>query len=286
MPYNPDCDSLSRESDPAVARVGSECVRHSDYSERLRIIDAGMEHAVGQFLSETPGQEYLRIWYDRVRFYGSETIALAEAIRDAVLYQQAEASGHIPSKEEVATARDNDRLRAETSSDYIRLVKLAYDGDEAGFREVLEKSQHPDLMRIRQDSDPAQMMASLADIDWRPLEQSLKEGEEFLQSIGVERYWQEVVPAKLRRDMAIDLLQAAALEASLDGPRADIPRLAWLDYQQQALADADIALTDAAPAHIFLHNTLAYLSDLLEAERNALEEEYRLFQQRPDQRQP
>ena len=285
LPYDWDCDSLARLSDPAVARAGDQCVRQSDYSERLRIIEAGMEHAVGQFLSDAPGQEYLRTWFDRVRFYGPETIALSEAIRDAALYQRAIDRGYAPSDEEVALVRDSDRLRSEHSGDYIMLVKLAQDEDLAGFTRVLSESRHPDLRNLRDNADPATLMASLAGIDWRPLEESLKEGEEYLQSIGVERYWQNIVPAKLRRDMAIDRLEEAVLSDSEEGPFADVVRLGWLDYQQQVLTDADIALTEAAPAYIYVHKIREYLSDLLEAERKPLEDEYRRFQQRSNQRQ-
>ena len=285
LPYNPDCDSLSLESDPAVARVGDQCVRQSDYSERLRLIEAGMEHAVGQFLADAPNLEYLRIWYDRVRFYGPETIALANAIRDAALYQRAMEGGHAPSGDEVSARRDADRLRSEHSDDYIMLVKLAQNQDLAGFTQLLSESRHPDLQNLLDDTSPSDLMASIVDNDWRQLEQSLREGEEYLQSIGVERYWREIVPAKLSRDMAIDRLEEAVLSDSEEGPFADVVRLGWLDYQQQVLTDADIALTEAAPAYIYVHKIREYLTDFLEAERKPLEDEYRRFQQRSNQRQ-
>ena len=280
LPYDPDCDSLALESDPAMARIGGQCVHQSDYSERLRLIEAGMEYAVGQFLADAPNLEYLRVWYDRVRFYGPETIALAEAVKQAALYQRAIDSGHAPSGAEVSARRDADRLRSEHSGDYIKLVRLAQNQDLAGFTRLMSESRHPDLQNLPDDTSPSDLMASIAGIDWRQLEQSLEEGEEYLQSIGPERYWQKIVPEKYRRELAIDYLEQEVLSDSEEGPFADVVRLGWLDYQQQLLSDADIALTEAAPAYIYVQKIREYLSDLLEAERNALEEEYRRFQQR------
>ena len=285
LPYRPDCDSLARRADPAIARVDAECIHLSDYTERLRIIEAATEYAEGQFLSNAPELEYLRQWYDRLSFYGPENIALADAIKDAALYQRAVADGHAPSGEAVSAARDEDRIRSESSYDYVQLVKLAHKQDDAGFVKLLHETRHPDLVRIREDSDPAQMMASLTEIDWRAMEQSLKEGEEYLESIGRERYWQEVAPAKLRRGMAVDNLENAILEASADGPYANVPRLAWLAYQQQVLEEVSIELTLAAPSQLLVPGALAYLADFLMAERNALELEYRRFLERREQRQ-
>ena len=147
----------------------------------------------------------------------------------------------------------------------------------------MEQSSHPDLMRIREESSLSDLMASLAQVDWRPLEMSLEEGEAYLVSIGRERYWQKILPAKLRRDMAVANLENAVLDSSADGPYAEMPRLAWLSYQREVIDDMEIALTIAAPAQLSIARTVEYLADLLEAERRALEDEYRRFQQRREE---
>ena len=284
LPYRPSCDALAGSSDPAIARVDSECVLLSEYSERLRLIEASVQYAEGEFLRDAPNLDYLRTWYDRVRSYGPDTIALADAVRNTALYQRAVIAGQTPSNEEVAAVRNLDRQRSESSGDYIQLVKLAQAGDEPGFREVLQLSKHPDLVRILEDSSPSDLMASLAEVDWRPLEQALEEGEAYLESIGSERYWQKILPAKLRRDMAVDNLENSVLDSSADGPYAETPRLAWLSYQREVIDEVEIALTIAAPARLSIDRTLEYLADLLEAERRALEDEYRRFQQRREER--
>ena len=147
----------------------------------------------------------------------------------------------------------------------------------------MEQSSHPDLMRIREDSSLSDLMASLAEVDWRPLEQALEEGEAYLESIGRERYWQKLLPAKLRRDMAVENLETTVLDSSADDPYAETPRLAWLSYQREVIDEVEIALTIAAPAQLSIAGTLEYLADLLEAERRALEDEYRRFQQRREE---
>ena len=283
LPYRPSCDSLARSGDPAIARVDGQCVLLSDYSESLRLIEASVQYAEGEFLRDAPNLDYLRTWYDRVRSYGPDTIALADAVRNTALYQRAVDAGQTPSNEEVAAARDRDLQRSESSGDYIQLVKLAQAGDKAAFTQLMEQSRHPDLIRIREDSSPSDLMASLAEVDWRPLERSLEEGEAYLESIGRERYWQEILPAKLRRDMAVDNLENSVLDSSANGPYAETPRLAWLSYQREVIDEVEIALTIAAPAQLSIAGTLEYLADLLEAERRALEDEYRRFQQRREE---
>ena len=184
--------------------------------------------------------DYQRGWSDRVNFYGPETIALADAIRDSALYQRAVADGHAPSQEEVSDRLDQYRLRSDTTYDLISLVKLAENQNRAGFRKLAEETRHPDVRRMLEDLTPSELMGTLEEIDWRQLEWMLKEGEVYLESFGHERYWQEILPAKLRREMAIPRLEEAVLGASADGPYAEVPRLAWLAYQQKVFQRVNI----------------------------------------------
>ena len=127
-------------------------------------------------------------------------------------------------------------------------------------------------------------MASLENADWRQLEQSLKEGEAYLESVGREYYWNEIYAAKLRREMTFDNLEEAVLEASGDGPYADVPRLAWLSYQENVLDSIDIELTEAAPSTVSVDRALAYLTELLTQEQESLREEYRRLSLREEYR--
>ena len=114
--------------------------------------------------------------------------------------------------------------------------------------------------------------------DWRQLEQSLKEGEAYIESLGYQRYWQEILPAKLRREMATLKLEEAVLEASANGPagpHADVPRLAWLAYQERAFEGLNIELTRAAPSTVSVDGALAILAEVLQEEQEELSEEYR-----------
>ena len=68
------------------------------------------------------------------------------------------------------------------------------------------------------------------------------------------------------------------LEASAngpDGPHADVPRLAWLAYQERAFEGLNIELTRAAPPTVSVDGTLAYLAEVLQEEQEQLSEEYR-----------
>ena len=110
--------------------------------------------------------------------------------------------------------------------------------------------------------------------DDRQLEQMLREREVYLESVGHERYRQELLPARLRREMAISQLEEAVLEASADGPYAEVARLAWLAYQQRAFEGVTIELTRAAPSSVSVDRAPAYLAEVLQEEQDELSEEY------------
>ena len=285
MPYRPDCDSLAWDNDPAIARVDSQCILLSHYAEGLYIIETTMGHTeFGLLLDDHAASDYQRQWNARVKFYGPETIALAGAIKDSALYQRAVASGHAPSREEVSARLDQDRLRRESSDDFIQLAKLAQNQDLAGFRKLVKETRNPDIINSLEYLAPYELMEAFEDLDWRLLEQRLNEGEAYVESIGRKRYWQEILPAKLRREMAIPRLEEAVLDASAEGPYAEVPRLAWLAYQQNALEEASIELTPAAPSTVSADRVLAYLAEVRTQEQEELREKYRRFLERREQR--
>ena len=288
LPYRPDCDSLAWGDDPAIARIDSECILLSHYANRLHMIETTIENAEFLLLiDEHASSDYHRRWNDRVNFYGPETIALADAIRDSALYQSAVADGHAPSQEEVSVRLELDRLRWESFHEVVQLAKLAQNQDLDGFRKLAVETEHPDIRRTLEDLTPSELMESMKGNDWRQLEQALKEEEAHLESLGRQRYWQEILPAKLRREMATLKLEEAVLEASAngpDGPHADVPRLGWLAYQERAFEGLNIELTRAAPPTVSVDGALASLAEVLQEEQEELSEEYRRFLERHKER--
>ena len=284
LPYRPDCDSLARSDDPAIARIDSQCILLSHYAYRLHIIEVAIERTEQGLLPYHPDSDYLRRWYDRVNSYGPETIALADAARDSSLYQRAVAEGHTPSQEEVSARLDQDRLRWESFYDMVQLVKLAQDQDLAGFRNLATETRNPDIRGMLEDLTPTEFMETMKKSDDRQLEQMLREREVYLESVGHERYWQELLPARLRREMAISQLEEAVLEASADGPYAEVARLAWLAYQQRAFEGVTIELTRAAPSSVSVDRAPAYLAEVLQEEQDELSEEYRRWLERRGER--
>ena len=84
LPYRPDCESLAWGDDPSIARVDSQCILLSHYADWLHVIEIAMEHTEQGLSADDLGDsDYQRRWYDRVIFYGPETIALADAVRDS-----------------------------------------------------------------------------------------------------------------------------------------------------------------------------------------------------------
>ena len=279
MPYRPDCGSLAWGDDPAIAQIDNQCILLSHYTDWLHIIETNIENAeFGLLIDELASNDYQRRWNDRVNFYGPKTVTLAAAIRDAALYQRAVADGHAPSQQEVSARLDMDRLRWESFYDVVQLAKSAQNRNLAEFGKLAVETKNPDIRVFLKDMTPFELMESMKDNDWRQLEQALKEGEAHLQSLGLQRYWQEIHPAKLRREMAILKLEEAVLEASADGPdgpHADVPRLGWLAYQKRAFEEVNIELTHAAPPTVSIDGALAYLAEVLQEEQDELSEEYR-----------
>ena len=113
--------------------------------------------------------------------------------------------------------------RWESFYDIVQSVKLAQNQDLAGFSKLAAETRNPDIRRMLEDLTPTELMETMKKSDGRQLEQMLREGETYLESVGHERYWQEILPARLRREMAVLRLQDAVLEASADGPYAEVP---------------------------------------------------------------
>ena len=282
LPYDPDCDSLAWGEDPAIARTGSQCILLSHYADWLSIIETAMENTEqGLLLDDQSGSDYHRRWLDRVNFYGPENIALAVSIKDSALYQRAVADGHTPMREEVSARIEQDRIRWETSYDLVSLAKLAQNRDFVAFQELAEETGNPELRQTLEDLTPLEFMETLEEFDWRQLEKILKEGEDYVEFFGHERFWQEIRPAKLRREMAIQRLEETVIEAEVaGGPYADVPRLAWLSHQQVALEGVNIELTRAAPPPVTVDRALAYLAEVLQEEQDELREKYRRWLER------
>ncbi len=271
LPYRPDCDSLAWGDDPAIARIDSQCILLSHYANHLLIVETAIENAeFGLLMDELTSNDYQRRWNDRLNLYGPETLALASAIRDSALYQSAVADGHAPSPEEVAVRLDRDRLRREGSHALVQLERLVRNQDLAGSGKLAAETGHSDIKITLENVTPPELMASMKVNDWRQ--------EAYLESFGHQRYWQEILPAKLRREMATLKLQEAVMEASAngpDGPHADMPLLAWQAYQERALEGLNIELTRAAPSTVSVDGALAYLAEVLQEEQEELSEKYR-----------
>ena len=263
--------------------MDGECIRLSAYADKLLVVEAGIEYAERELLPDDPSLALWLVRHRRVLSYGPETVALADAIRDSALYQQAVAEGHTPTDEEVALSINLDRRRSEASRDIFELATFAQKSDLTEFKELLESSEHPDFEAMRETMDVSLLAESFGDweeADFRQFEELLEEGEAYLESVGRERYWQLILPAKLRREIAVDKLEEAVLEASADGPHEEVPRLAWLAYQQETLDKADIVLTGAGPINADLAGALDYLAELRQEESQALGEEYRRLLER------
>ena len=271
-----------RDNDPAIARVGGECIRLSDYADRLRTVEAGIEYAQRELLTGDPYNfDNLRERHELVISYAPETVALADAVWHSALYQRAVSEGHTPTDDEVAHYRDRNRLRSESTADYIELAKLVEKSDLAGIEALLERATHPDFDFFKGMSLPELQVSfgGSSSPGIRELEKSLQEWETYLESVGRERYWNEIYTAELRRDLSTGMLEQAVMDASIDGPW-EIPGMAWVSHRRETLSRINAELTNATPHGANLEGALAYLSEFLEMERRFLVLEYEHRRQR------
>ncbi len=271
-----------RDNDPAIARVGGECIRLSDYADRLRTVEAGIEYAQRELLAGDPYNfDNLRARHELVISYSPETVALADAVWNSALYQRAVSDGHTPTDEEVSHYRDRNRLRSESTADFIELAKLVEKSDMAGIDALLERATHPNFDFFK-DMSLSELQASFGGSSSpgiRELEKSLQEWEAYLESVGREHYWNEIYTAELRRDLSTDMLEQAVMDASIDGPW-EIPGMAWVSHRRETLSRISAELTNAAPPDANLEGALAYLSEFIEMERRFLVLEYERRRQR------
>ena len=255
----------------------------SDYADTLRIVEAGIEYAQRELLTNDPFQysDNLRARHELVISYGPEIVALADAIWHSALYQRAVSDGFTPTDEEVAYYRDRNRLRSESTADFIELVKLVEKSDLAGIEELLERATHPDFDFFEDMSLPElqESFGGSSSREINELEKSLQEWEAFLESVGREHYWNKIYTAELRRDLSTDMLEQAVMDASIDGPW-EIPGMAWVSYRMETLSRISAELTNAAPPDANLEGALAYLAEFLEMERRFLVLEYEHRRQR------
>ena len=275
MPYQPDCDSLAWGDDPAIARVNSECIRLSDYADKLRLVEAGIEYAEQELRSDDPDMDDWRVRHERVLSYGPVTVALADAIWRSALYQRAVSDGYTPTDEEVSHHRDRSRSRSESTADFVELVKLVEKSDLAGIEALLERATYPDIHLFKDMSLPElqDSFGGESSQEIREMEKSLQEWEAYLESVGREHYWNEIYAAELRRDLSMGMLEQAVMDASIDGPW-EISGMAWVSHREETLSQISVELTDAAPLDANLEGALAYLAEALEGERRALIVEY------------
>ena len=275
LPFDPNCDALDWGDDPAIARVGIECVLLSDFADKLRIVEAGIEYAERELRPDDLDMDEWRVRHERVMSYGPETAALAGAIWESALYQQAVSDGHIPTDDEVSHYRDRDRLGSESTADFIELVKLAEKSDLVGIEELLERSDSPDFEIYRNMGLPElqESFQGSNSREFRELEESVREWEAYLDSVGREAYWNKIYPTELRRDLSIDRLEQEVMDVSIDGPW-EIPRLAWLSYQRETLSRISVVSTSAVPTDANMDSALAYLAESLETERRSLNKRY------------
>ncbi len=261
----------------------------SEYSAQLQAALDGIEvEAKLQAQEEVEGNSE---WADGFRArngliiqFGLENVALARLILDSALYQKAVAEGHAPTDGDIAVKRDLERKESESLPALLELKRLAEESDLAGFTELLERADLPDFEYLAGEDDLLALMESLAESDFSGFKEGVEQWNAYLETVGVERYWNEIYIAEARRSMAVGKLNSSVLDISADGPY-EIAGIVWLDFQQEVLDGAGIKLTGAAPHSVSVESARAYLAASQGLERDALNEEYRRLAEQRRERQ-
>lgn len=95
--------------------------------------------------------------------------------------------------------------------------------------------------------------------------------EGFIESIGAERYWNEVLPLNVERDLMIDKLHDQIAAGSGSSMFNDA-RLSWHDFTEAALKEADIWIADSEHHSATLEDALGHLESVRELDRSRIQQ--------------
>ena len=198
--------------------------------------------------------------------FGLETAAFVHLAQDIVLYQIAVAAGHSPQDRAVMTEMGRVREQFSGRRVLLDLQKLARESDLAGFRNMVESPSVRQLIAVQGEEHLLALFEEAKEMDLSGASEGMEIHSTLLESVGAERYWNEIFVEHIRRIVAIENLRLF-VDQQDTGQTAG---LAWQNIREKTWGDTVIVLTDAAPESITMPGLRSYMNDYHALERDLL----------------
>ncbi len=263
--HGPECPAHLESDGAAIARVGSECIYFPLYATYLRDLSMSLGQADADAESEALADVDSRtlLAYE----FGLETVAFSNLALDAALYQTAVDQGISIREDQVMSEMGLVRQWFQVLPVFFQLQELARNDDFEGFRELTEDPFLREVMVLQGEEHLALLFEEARIMDLSGAEEGMKIHLYLLESVGPDRYWEEVFANYIRRTIAINLLRNSLGPAS-SAQSAELP---WLDLQRKTWGATTITLTDTAPENVMLPDVRSYMDRYFALERQLLE---------------
>ena len=263
-----ECPDSSWDGSPAIARVGESCVYTLQFNTYLRDLSLNLDFSdQGTEADETGLNGYLRGRQRLISEFGLENAAFAALAQDAVLYQVAVAEAQSPSDGEVTAVMGTNRERIRGLRTLLELHELAQESDLVGFRNLIESPSVRQLIPVQGEEHLLALFEQAGRLDLSGAAMGMEIHAALLESVGEDRYWNEVFPEYARWLIAIESFRLAVAEMESPLPSD----LYWQDLREKTWGSTVIVLTDAAPEDVSLTNVRLYMNRLHALERQFLE---------------
>ena len=257
FPDGPECPDNSWDGGPAITRVEGECVYTLQFKTYLRDISLSLGlSGQGSEADESILGDYFRGKQRLASEFGLETAAFANLAQDFTLYQLAVSEGHLPLDGEIMVRMGVARERIGGLRALLELHELARESDLAGFRNLIERPYVEQFISVQGEEHLLALFEQAGETDLSGAADGMEFHAALLESVGDDRYWNEVFVDQARRLVAIESLRLA-----IDDKEPDLSSdIQWQDLREKTWEGTVIELTDAAPDSITLAGVRSYMS--------------------------
>ena len=269
LPYGSECPDNPWDGGPAIAQVGSDCVYMPQFATYLRDLSLSL----GLSDQETEADESILGEYFQGRHrlaseFGLENAALATLTLDMAFYRIAAAEGHSPPAGEIMVEMGRTRERIGGLQALLELHELSLESDLEGFRNLIESPLVRQLIPVQGEEHLLALFEQAGEMDLSGAAGGMEIHTALLESVGEDRYWNEVYVDHARKLVAIESLRLV-----IDETESDLPsNLYWQDLRENTWGGTVIVLTDAAPNSITLDGVRSYMNGLHALQRDLLTE--------------